>query len=216
MGIWKQLSENDVVIEWYTERYNHSIKTGERKHMKKNYIEQSHNAPDFLFLSRACYGGVIRFRKEDGGMSTPVGAHKLMKPEKFAKNARLFAERTKHVDFRLIDYKEALQMQSGDLIYCDPPYVDSQTIIYGAQSFKLSELFQQIKEAKDRGVHVALSIDGKKKQTHVCNIPIPEGLFEQELIIDVGGSMLNRFKLAGEIQSEDDVSDRLMLTYKLD
>ena len=42
------------------------------------------NGPDFLFLTRACYGGVIRFRKRDGYMSTPVGIHSPIKPEAFA------------------------------------------------------------------------------------------------------------------------------------
>ncbi len=33
------------------------------------------NGADLLFLCRACYGGVVRFRKSDGHMSTPVGVH---------------------------------------------------------------------------------------------------------------------------------------------
>jgi len=33
------------------------------------------------FLCRACYGGVVRFRKADGYMSTPVGIHDPILPE---------------------------------------------------------------------------------------------------------------------------------------
>ena len=45
--------------------------------------------------------------------------------------------------------------KQGDLIYCDPPYKDTQTILYGARSFSLDFLFQQIQRCKDRGVYVA-------------------------------------------------------------
>ena len=53
--------------------------------------------------------------------------------------------------------------KKGDLIYCDPPYVDTQAIIYGAQKFSLSKLFEVIGRCKAKGVYVALSIDGTKR-----------------------------------------------------
>ena len=41
-----------------------------------------------------------------------------------------------------------------DLIYCDPPYTFTQSILYGAQSFNLSDLFRTIGQCKERGVFV--------------------------------------------------------------
>ena len=32
--------------------------------------------------------------------------------------------------------------QKGDLVYCDPPYSHTQSILYGAQSFSLERLFR--------------------------------------------------------------------------
>jgi len=39
--------------------------------VKASY-NRSPNGADLLFLSRVCYGGVVRFRKADGFMSTPA------------------------------------------------------------------------------------------------------------------------------------------------
>jgi DNA adenine methylase len=102
----------------------------------------------------------------------------------------------------------------GDFIYCDPPYVHSQSILYGAQAFELTDLFGKILDAKEKGVKVALSIDGKKKSgSYLCDLPVPDGLFEEELFISLGRSMLRRFQMEGQTLEEELVADRLLLTY---
>lgn len=169
----------------------------------------------FLFLSRSCYGGVIRFRKLDGYMSTPCGVHTPIAVSGFKKRVTEWNRRVKNVDFESLDYTEAFQIaKRGDFIYCDPPYSYSQAILYGAQDFKLEQLLEEIKKAKSRGIKIAMSIDGHKKSGNfICDIPIPDKLFEREILIKLGSSMLKRFQSNGERMMNEDVSDRLLLTY---
>ena len=102
----------------------------------------------------------------------------------------------------------------GDLVYCDPPYSDSQTILYGAQSFSLDRLFDSIAACKARGARVALSIDGTKSSGRkLCDIPIPDRLFVRQEFIAVGRSMLKRFQMEGRTLEQHEVRDRLLLTY---
>jgi len=106
--------------------------------------------------------------------------------------------------------------QPGDLIYCDPPYSHSQSILYGAQTFNLEELLEAIDVAKYRGIRVALSIDGNKKSgDYLCDLPIPKGLFEEEFYLSVGRSMLRRFQMEGQTLESELVSDRLLLNYSI-
>ncbi len=106
--------------------------------------------------------------------------------------------------------------KTGDLIYCDPPYVDTQAILYGAQAFTLDRLFVAISKAKARGAFVVLSIDGKKKSgTKTVNIEPPEGLFETETYVNCGRSMLRRFQMEGQTLEAEFVSDRLLLTWSI-
>lgn len=216
--IWQTLHRDKQELKkQYTDRYDLITKLGKKDayaHVLARYNAQP-NGADLLFLCRACYGGVVRFRKNDGFMSTPVGAHDPVSPESFSKRVDVWHERTRGVSFQHLDFADAMsQAQCGDLIYCDPPYADSQTILYGAQAFSLPRLFESIAACKARGVFVALSIDGTKYSGRkLCNIPVPDGLFEREEFVRVGRSMLKRFQMDGLSLEDHEVHDRLLLTY---
>lgn len=216
--IWRMLADSpETVTGWYEERWR-EMAAGDPaagyEAIKARY-NANPNAADLLFLCRACYGGVVRFRLRDGHMSTPVGAHRPIHPERFAERARLWRERVKGAVFRRLPYEEAMaEARRGDLIYCDPPYSHSQAILYGAQRFSLEALFEAIAACKARGVHVALSIDGSKRSGEmVCDIPAPKGLFTREIAVNIGRSMLKRFQMEGRSLEREVVSDRLLLTY---
>lgn len=216
--IWRALSTDPEELKtWYADRWKLHIQLGkiEAYNKIKERYNSAPNGADLLFLCRTCYGGVVRFRKSDGHMSTPCGVHDPVTPESFSNRVDIWASRTKHVQFRHMDYKEAFShAKSGDLIYCDPPYVHSQSILYKGQDFSLSELLEQIADAKRRGVYVALSIDGTKKSGEVdCQLPIPNGLFAREIFVNLGRSMLRRFQMGGETLENEVVADRLLLTY---
>jgi hypothetical protein len=59
-----------------------------------------------------------------------------------------------------------------------------------------------------------LSIDGTKRSGKtVCGLPIPDGLFEREVFVNIGRSMLKRFQMNGKTLEGEVVKDRLLLTY---
>ncbi len=197
--IWQALREQPETLKgWYQERYE-LFTAGEKvagyERIKADYNARP-NGADLVFLCRACYGGVVRFRKRDGYMSTPCGTHFPIPPESFFKRVDDWRQRVAGAEFLCRDYRAAFaEAHTGDLIYCDPPYTHSQTILYGAQSFRWSDLLTAVAAAKTRGVHVAVSIDGVKKSGgDDCAIPAPRGLFEQEIFLDGGRSMLRRFQ----------------------
>jgi len=218
--IWQKLQDDpEELVNWYAQRRNR-IETENNVQVYENIktsFNLRHNGADFLYLTRACYGGIVRFRKSDGYMSTPCGIHTPIPVSVFEKRVSEWRSRMKNVRFIHADYREVFKIaKKGDLIYCDPPYAHSQSILYGAQDFKLEELFVEIEKAKARGVRVALSIDGSKKSgQYLCDLPIPGGLFEEEMFISLGRSMLRRFQLEGQTLESELVSDRLLLTYAL-
>lgn len=218
--IWQKLQDDpEELVNWYAQRRNR-IETENNVQVYENIktsFNLRHNGADFLYLTRACYGGIVRFRKSDGYMSTPCGIHTPIPVSVFEKRVWEWRSRMKNVRFIHADYREVFKIaKKGDLIYCDPPYAHSQSILYGAQDFKLEELFVEIEKAKARGVRVALSIDGSKKSgQYLCDLPIPGGLFEEEMFISLGRSMLRRFQLEGQTLESELVSDRLLLTYAL-
>ena len=122
-------------------------------------------------------------------------------------------EKARNGPVRVLD-EISTRVPEHDLVYCDPPYTDSQSILYGGQAFSLHRLFRVIAECKDRGVRVALSIDGTKKSGSVeCANEAPDDLFEREALVNCGRSMLRRFQREGETLEDEIVHDRLLLTY---
>jgi DNA adenine methylase len=216
--IWEKLhSDTEGLISWYAERLALIDTMGKKEAYAKVLADYnaSPNGADLLFLSRVCYGGVVRFRKADGYMSTPCGPHRPMPVNNFADRARIWAVRTKGARFMHADFEETMKLaKRGDLAYFDSPYVDSQTIIYGAQSFSVERLFKVVGELKERGVRVAVSLDGTKKSgEHTVSLPIPPGLFEREVMVHLGSSMLKRYQLKDQTAEAHHVADRLLLTY---
>lgn len=87
------------------------------------------NPLDFLFLSRACFNGMMRFNKK-GGFNVPF----CKKPNRFAQ--ALVTKITNQVEnisqiiengdytFKHQDFKETLkEIKPNDFVYSDPPYI---------------------------------------------------------------------------------------------
>ncbi len=96
--------------------------------IRKRFNEQGHPL-DFLFLSRACFNGMMRFNGK-GKFNVPF----CRKPERFAQayitkivnQISQFQEATTHFNWRLRcqDFEETIsEATANDLIYCDPPYL---------------------------------------------------------------------------------------------
>ncbi len=96
------------------------------------------NSLDFLFLSRSCFNGMIRFNKH-GKFNVPF----CKKPNRFRKalitkiiNQVDWAAnvmRDREWEFKAQSWQKTLkEAKIGDLIYCDPPYVGRHTTYYNS------------------------------------------------------------------------------------
>jgi len=217
IDLWKLVkTEPDTVIDHYRETAERMLNgdKGEIYEDIKLSYNREPNALDLLMISRTCYGGVIRFTK-DGEISTPVGPHDPMKSSTFEKRTREWHEIIQGTEFYNQSFEETLAtVGENDLVYLDPPYVLCQDILYGAQDFSVHKLWAEIERCRDNGAYIALSIDESKKSGDVeVDVDIPEDLFEREVLIEKGSSMLRRFQMEDEEMVGEDVRDRLLLTW---
>ena len=133
----ERIDINSKTKDYLAEKYNEI----------RDRFNNNHNALDFCLLSRTCYSGIIRFRKADGYMSTPKGPHRPISPEAFSKRVDLWHDLINRATFTTMSFEQCMDnAQSGDVVYCDPPYTHSQSIIYGAQTFNIEDLFKKIAE----------------------------------------------------------------------
>ena len=93
---------------------------------------------DFLFINRAGFNGMIRFNKK-GRFNIPF----CRKPNRFAQAyvTRIVNQvrwvqqtlRTKQFTFVCQDFETTIaQAGEGDIVYCDPPYIDRHVDYYGS------------------------------------------------------------------------------------
>lgn len=209
-------NEPKRVIDHYRKNIEDYQEDRERRYLEiRERFNEKRNPLDFLLLSRTCYSGIIRFRKRDGFMSTPIGPHNPIPPEKFAEIVYTWNSVLEEANFHEMDYRISMERAGdNDLVYCDPPYTHSQKILYGAQSFKIEDLWEAIAAAKRRGAMVALSINGtKKSKSEDIGVTPPEGLFSRSIYIDCGHSMVNRLQRNGQRMVGEGVHDLLLLTW---
>lgn len=98
-------------------------------YMVRERFNQSHSPLDFLFLNRAGFNGMIRFNRK-GQFNIPF----CRKPNRFAQayvtkiaNQIEFVcnlLRLRDFEFKCQPFQDSIALaRSGDVIYCDPPYI---------------------------------------------------------------------------------------------
>jgi DNA adenine methylase len=106
---------------------------GEHYYVIRERFNRDGNPLDFLFLNRAGFNGMIRFNRH-GQFNIPF----CRKPNRFApayitkicNQVQVVADvcAWRGYEFRCQDYTEVLtEADTGDLVYCDPPYIDRHT-----------------------------------------------------------------------------------------
>ncbi|HCC31108.1 MAG TPA: DNA adenine methylase, partial [Marinilabiliales bacterium] len=125
----KEISSG-IVKSFLTEEGNNLLKSnGEHYYIVRDRFNKNGNPLDFLFLSRACFNGMMRFNK-NGGFNVPF----CRKPNRFAQalvtkisnQVEYISEIISYSDYTFLnqDFKETLkQINPSDLVYADPPYL---------------------------------------------------------------------------------------------
>ena len=113
------------------------LERGERHYyFIRDRFNENGDSLDFIFLSRSCFNGMMRFNKK-GKFNVPF----CRKPERFRPalvtkivNQVEWARKAmegKEWQFVVQDWRTTIaQAKSGDMIYCDPPYVGRHTDYY--------------------------------------------------------------------------------------
>ena len=217
IDIFQLVKDNpDTLSDFYRKEIEDYYSRPESKYEEiRDRFNEKHNPFDFLLLSRTCYSGVIRFRKADGYMSTPRGPHRPLSPNTFDKRITEWNHLLQKASFNCESYTIAMDKATeGDVVYCDPPYTHSQSIIYGAQDFDIETLWRKIGECKERGAKVLLSINGMRdSEKKDISVTPPDGLFERKLMVNCGTSMIDRLQNTGKEMKDKRVDDQLLLTW---
>lgn len=128
----------------------------------------------FVYLNRHCFNGLCRYNSK-GEFNTPFGEYS--NPVHFpVKEMLFFVERCrkKKVEFAHNDFMETLKnIQSGDIIYCDPPYAPisetSNFSSYDAGGFSIKDQANLVEIASSLFVPVLISNNNTEYTSKLYN-----------------------------------------------
>jgi DNA adenine methylase len=128
---------SEIVGSYLTEEGKCLLEKGEDHYYEVRDRFNKHHSPlDFLFLNRAGFNGMIRFNRK-GEFNIPF----CRKPQRFAQayvtkivnqvNCLEKLLHTRNFAFKCQDFSATIgEASSGDMIYCDPPYIDRHVDYY--------------------------------------------------------------------------------------
>lgn len=121
-----------VATRWFLEKEGAALlrSKGEHYYVVRERFNQRGDPMDFLFLNRACFNGLIRFNQK-GGFNVPF----CRKPNRFAQayitkitnQVQAISDLIRFGNYKFLcqDFTKTIAAaDDGDLIYCDPPYID--------------------------------------------------------------------------------------------
>lgn len=132
-----------IVKSYLTEEGQKLLATnGEHYYTIRERFNKNGDSLDFLFLSRACFNGMMRFNR-NGGFNVPF----CRKPNRFAQalvtkianQVEYISEIISQGDYTFLnqDFSETLKMiKETDLVYSDPPYIGRHVDYFDSWSEK--------------------------------------------------------------------------------
>jgi len=174
-------SHPNIVIENYRQRWEKFQENPEYYYVVRKEYNTSHDPLAFLFLTRTCAVGVIRYNAS-GEFNSPIHHQRPgLHPDRLLSLLKKWHPAIKKFRFVCQDYKETLQ-ETGDFIFIDPPYCNSKGAVYHPDSFNYQELFAELENLNTKGMKWMLTFGSEDG--------VPE-IYERKFIFPSGKSLLN-------------------------
>lgn len=192
IALWNEIKNNPEKLSMeYRVRWNRLQEEGYTAYYEiRDNFNRNKSPYDFMFLSRTCVNGLIRFNKNGEFNNSLHYSRKGINPDTLNKIIIDWSERIKNVNFILGDYTETtVSAKAGDLIYLDPPYFHTKGRYFGTIDF--DRFLEYLDNLNKKGIKWILSFDGKRgKEDYIVNIP--KNLYKRHELIPSGSSTFRK------------------------
>lgn len=188
-------------------------KGGDHYYFIRERFNKTGDPLDFLFLSRSCFNGMMRFNKS-GGYNVPF----CKKNNRFAKSyVTKIVNQVKYVEdvlsqrdweFLNISYDETINLATADdFVYCDPPYVGRHV-----------DYFDSWDQENEQKLHDALTNSGVKFMLSTWH---SNKFRENECLSDIWGefSFVTKehfYHVGGKESNRNSMLEALVLNYRIE
>ncbi len=193
ISLWKLIKDNpNKVISGYTDRWSRLQTKGYKVYYEiRDNFNETKNPLDFLFLSRTCVNGLIRYNKEGKFNNSLHYTRPGINPKRLGHIILDWNKWIENITFYNQDYRETLsKVKTGDTVFLDPPYAGTRSR-YIPQIFDYSAFYKELERLNKLSVHWILTLDGEAGD-RTYDSKIPSSLFKKYFKISTGKSPFSK------------------------
>ncbi len=210
--LWTMIRDTpDLAIAGYTTRWQARQDHGYTVFYDiRDRFNRTRDPIDFLFLSRTCVNGLIRFNRDGAFNNSLHHTRPGIAPETLAQIIHAWSAAIQNVAFEVADYTEALRsVTAADFVFLDPPY-ESTRGRYQAATFDAARLYAELDRLNHIGTRWMLTYDGSAGNRAYA-VGLPTHLYKTKVRIHTGSSPFPRLMK----QSADRITESVYLNYDL-
>ena len=199
-----------MVATEYETRWNKLQNEGHQVFYEiRDVFNKTKNPLDFLFLTRTCLNGMIRYNNAGEFNNSLHLTRPGIAPKRLSTIIYQWHQIIRKFEFLNVDYRECLaDVKEGDFVFLDPPYGGTKSR-YTQTPFSLNEFYQTLDLLNSKGVNWMLTFDGSSGDRNYSYAP-PEELYKSTFKVKTGKSAFR--KVIDKVQ--ENILESVYLNYK--
>lgn len=193
ISLWNLIKkEPDKLKSGYSKRWDRLQTEGYNVYYEiRNTFNETKDPIDFLFLSRTCVNGLIRYNRQGKFNNSLHHTRPGIHPNRLSKIIDDWSKWVQNINFYNQDYKKTLlEVKTGDTVFLDPPYVGTKAR-YVPQTFDYDVFFKELEKLNKIGANWILTLDGEAGN-RFYDSKIPKDLYRKHLKMSTGKSPFSK------------------------
>lgn len=193
IDLWNEIKDNPKrVADEYELRWRNLQENGPQVYYDvRDSFNRTKNCDDFLFLTRTCVNGLIRYNSDGEFNNSFHLSRPGIKPDSLRSIIEQWSKAISKFTFRTCDYRELLEgAKKGDFVFLDPPYGGTKDR-YTRTLFDLTAFYSELEKLNSKGVNWMLTFDGEAGERQYSYAP-PTEIFRHKFSIHTGNSAFTK------------------------
>lgn len=193
IDLWNEIKASPIdVADEYEARWKRLQSEGPDVYYQvRDSFNSTRNCFDFLFLTRTCVNGLIRYNSDGEFNNSFHLSRPGIHPDRLREIIRTWSRCLKKFDFYKSDYRETLaNVKRNDFVFLDPPYGGTKGR-YTRTPFSLEDFYNELERLNSVGAKWLLTFDGSAGDRKY-NYCLPEEIYRHKFLIHTGNSTFTK------------------------
>jgi DNA adenine methylase len=209
--LWQEIQRSpEQVAAEYSIRWERLQAEGHAVYYEvRDSFNATRNPFDFLFLTRTCVNGLIRYNEKGDFNNSFHLTRPGINPKSLKEIILKWHYYVKNVSFFKMDYRETLsQANKHDFVFLDPPYGGTKGR-YTKTEFDLNAFYNELERLNSIGAKWVLTFDGTAGERNY-DYELSKDLYLHKLFIKTGNSPFTKMMRT----TIDEISESVYLNFQ--